>query len=108
MKNTLLFLALFACFASKAQTFDNEIVNVSNKRALAEYEIVVSPNPSNGSINVNAPFGAECKVVSSKGTYIGTWKVEENGFHLADLAIGSYLVMITLDGQTATRKFLVL
>lgn len=108
MKNALLFLALVVGFATEAQTYDNEIVNVSNKRALAEIEITVSPNPSKGSINVNAPSGSECKVVSSKGTYIGTWKVEENGFHLDDLAIGSYVVLITLEGQTVTRKFLVL
>ena len=108
MKNFLLFLALVGSISAKAQTSDNEIVNVDKKRTLAEYEIVVSPNPSSGAISINAPLGAQCKVVSSKGTYVGTWNVEEGGFFLDGLSDGTYIVAVTFEGQTVTRKFLVL
>jgi len=108
MKKILLFLALVGSISAKAQTSDNDIVKVEKKRALAEYEIVVSPNPSSGAISINAPLGAQCKVVSSKGTYVGTWNVEEDGFFLDGLSEGTYIVAVTFEGQTVTRKFLVL
>jgi hypothetical protein len=108
MKKSLLFLALIGSISVKAQTSDNEIVNVDKKRMLAEYEIVVSPNPSSGAISINAPFGAQCKVVSSKGTYVGTWGVQDDGFFLDGLSEGTYIVAVTFEGQTITRKFLVL
>ena len=46
MKNSLLFLALGCVFTLNAQISDNEIVQVTQKRNLAEYEIAVFPNPS--------------------------------------------------------------
>lgn len=108
MKNALLFLALGSVFALNAQSSDNEIVQVSQKRSLAEYEIAVFPNPSSGAISLNAPEGSTCKVVSTKGTYVGTWEVEKNGFFLDGLSVGTYIVEVKLDGQAITRRFLVI
>lgn len=108
MKNSLLFLALSCTISLNAQTTDNEIMQVSQKRALAEYEISVFPNPSSGAISLNAPEGSTCKVVSTKGTYIGTWQVDENGFYLDGLSVGTYIVEVELNGQKVTRRFLVI
>jgi len=108
MKNSLLFLALGCVFSLNAQTSDNEILKVTNQRNLAEYEIAVYPNPSSGAISLNAPEGSKCKVMSTKGTYIGTWDVEQNGFFLDGLSIGTYIVEVELNGQKITRRFLVI
>lgn len=108
MKNSLLFLAFGCVYSLSAQTTDNEIIQVSQQRNLAQYEIAVYPNPSSGAISLNAPEGALCKVMSTKGTYIGTWKVDENGFFLDGLSVGTYIVEVELDGQKVTRRFLVI
>lgn len=108
MKNALLFLALGCTISLNAQTSDNEIVQVNQKRNLAEYEIAVFPNPSSGAISLNAPEGSTCKVVSTKGTYVGTWEVDESGFFLDGLSEGTYIVEVELNGQKITRRFLVI
>lgn len=108
MKNSLLFLALGCFFTLNAQTSDNEIVQVTQKRILAEYEISVFPNPSSGAISMNVPEGSTCKVVSTKGTYVGTWEVDDSGFFLDGLSEGTYIVEVNLNGQKVTRRFLVI
>lgn len=108
MKNSLLFLALGCVFTLNAQASDNEIIQVTQKRSLAEYEIVVFPNPSSGAISMNVPEGSTCKVLSTKGTYVGTWVVDKNGFFLDGLSEGTYIVEVDLNGQKITRRFLVI
>lgn len=108
MKNYLLFLALGCTISLNAQLSDNEIVQVTQKRNLAEYEITVFPNPSSGAISLNAPAGSTCKVASTKGIYVGTWEVDESGFFLDGLSVGTYIVEVTLNGQSVTRRFLVI
>lgn len=108
MKNSLFFLTLGFCWTLNAQTTENEIKQVTQKRALAEYEINVSPNPSNGAISMNVPEGATCKLISTKGTYIGSWNVEGKLFYLDGLSVGSYIVVVTHNGQSITRRFLVI
>ena len=108
MKNSLLFLALGCFFSLNAQTSDNEIVQVTQKRSLAEYEIAVFPNPSSGAISLNAPEGSTCTVVSTKGTYVGKWVVDQNDFFLDGLSVGTYIVEVELNGQKVTRRFLVI
>ena len=100
-------LLFFSCF-SFAQTDDNEIITTSNKRILAEYKILVYPNPSQGNIHLDAPEGAICKIVSSKGTYLGTWEVREEGLELMDLPLGTYIATVKVGELTTIRKFLVL
>ena len=108
MKNSLLFLALGCIFTLNAQTSENEIVQVTQKRNLAEYEIAVFPNPSSGAISMNAPEGSICKVASTKGTYVGTWEADEKGFFLDGLSEGTYIVEVNFNGQKITRRFLVI
>lgn len=108
MKNSLLFLALGCVFTLNAQISDNEIVQVTQKRNLAEYEIAVFPNPSSGAISMNAPEGSTCKVVSTKGTYVGTWEVDDSGFFLDGLSVGTYIVEVDFNGQKVVRRFLVI
>jgi hypothetical protein len=91
-----------------AQEVENEIEEVSLKRELASYEILVSPNPSEDHVFINAPEGSICKIVSAAGTYVGTWEVRENGIDLNDLGMGTYIAMISLKGQTIHRRFVIL
>jgi hypothetical protein len=108
MKKMSLLSMLILCFFSKAQTDDNEIKNVAKKRALAECEIVVSPNPSQGTIFVNAPDGSTVILTSSKGTYIGSWEVHSGGFKLEGMSTGTYVAIINDDNSVVTRRFIVL
>ena len=108
MKRLAILPLILLCTSVRAQMEDNEIKNVAKQRTLAECEIVVSPNPSQGMIFINAPAGTKCIVSSSKGTYIGTWNVEDDGFRLEGLSTGTYIVVIKDGEQAVTRKFIVL
>lgn len=99
---------LFLSYVSFSQTEENEIVNASQKRAIAEYNILVYPNPSQGYLHLDAPEGAICKIVSTKGTYLGTWEIRGKGLELMDLPLGSYIATIKVGELTTIRKFLVL
>jgi hypothetical protein len=108
MKKSTIFALLLLSAPSFAQTSGNEIVDLNAKRELASYEVVVSPNPSVDNVYINAPEGSICKIVSTSGTYVGTWEVRENGIDLNDLGMGSYIAVITLKGQSIHRRFVIL
>lgn len=91
-----------------AQTSGNEIEDISTKRELATYEVVVSPNPSADDVYINAPEGSICRIVSATGTYVGTWEVREKGINLNDLGMGTYIAVITMKGQSIRRRFVIL
>lgn len=100
-------LLFLSCF-SFSQSEENEIVNASQKRTIAEYNILVYPNPSQGYLQLDAPEGAICTIVSTKGTYLGTWEIRKNGLELMDLPLGSYIATIKVGELSTIRKFLVL
>ncbi len=106
-KSTLVALLLLSAPAF-AQTSENEIESIRVKRELASYEVVVSPNPSADDVSINAPEGSICKIVSANGTYVGTWEVRENGIDLNDLGTGSYIAVISMNGQSVHRRFVIL
>lgn len=106
-KSTLLALLLLSG-TSFAQTEENEIENITNKRELASYEVVVAPNPSVDDVFINAPEGSICQVVSANGTYVGTWEVRENGIDINDLGGGTYIAVVSLKGQSVRRRFVIL
>jgi hypothetical protein len=109
MNKSILIALLALSTSSFAQTnTGNEIENVQAKRELAAYEVVVSPNPSADDVSINAPEGSICKIVSTNGTYVGTWEVRENGIDLKDLGMGTYIAVISLNGQSIHRKFVIL
>lgn len=108
MKKLTVFALLLLSGTSFAQLQRNEIENVTNKRELASYEVVVSPNPSVDNVSINAPEGSICQVVSTAGTYVGTWEVRENGIDLNELGMGTYIAVISLNGQSIHRKFVIL
>lgn len=109
MNKSILIALLALSSSSFAQTSTgNEIENVQAKRELAAYEVVVSPNPSAGNVSINAPEGSICKVVSVNGTYVGTWEVRENGIDLNDLGMGTYVAIISQNGQSIHRRFVIL
>lgn len=108
MKKSLIFSLVLMSSPVFAQTEGNEIEEVSNKRELASYEVVVSPNPSVDNVFINAPEGSICRIVSASGTYVGTWEVRETGIDLNDLGMGTYIAMISLGGQTIHRRFVIL
>lgn len=108
MKKSTLFALLLLSETSFAQTSQNEIEDLNAKRELAAYQVVVSPNPSADDVSINAPEGSICQIVSAAGTYVGTWEVRENGIDLNDLGMGSYIAVITYEGQSIRRRFVIL
>lgn len=106
MKKLTLIALLLLCAPSFAQTSETE--NLNSKRELASYEVVVSPNPSVDNVFINAPEGSICQIVSASGTYVGTWEVRETGIDLNDLGMGTYIAVITLNGQSVRRRFVIL
>ena len=108
MKKSTLFALLLLSVSSFAQSTESEIESLSAKRELASYEVVVSPNPSVDNVFINAPEGSICQIVSSQGTYVGTWEVRERGIDLNDLGMGTYIAVITLNGQSIHRRFVIL
>ena len=108
MKKSTLFALLLLSASTFAQTPENEIEDLSVKRELAAYQVVVSPNPSVDDVSINAPEGSICQIVSANGTYVGTWEVRENGIDLNDLGMGSYIAVITFKGQVIRRRFVIL
>ena len=108
MKNAILIALLSMSASTFAQTSGNEIEDISAKRELASYEIVVSPNPSVDHVSINAPESSICQVFNAGGAYVGTWEVRENGIDLNDLETGSYIAVVTLRGQSVRRRFVIL
>ena len=93
---------------SIAQSNSNEIIEVSKTRELMSYDINVYPNPSDKDIHVAAPEGSICTVFSSKGTYVGTWEIRENGLDLLEMPSGSYIVTIRQGDQKVSKRFIIL
>jgi hypothetical protein len=108
MKKVFVFSLVLMSSPAFAQTSGNEIEDISLKRELASYEVVVSPNPSVDNVSINAPEGSICQIMSANGTYVGTWEVRENGIDLNDLGMGTYIAIITLQGQSIRRRFVIL
>ncbi|MCJ8290583.1 MAG: T9SS type A sorting domain-containing protein [Crocinitomicaceae bacterium] len=108
MKKSTLFALLLLSAPTFAQSSGSEIEEVSVKRELASYQVIVSPNPSVDDVYINAPEGSICRIVSASGTYVGTWEVRENGIDLNDLGMGTYIAVITMKGQSIRRRFVIL
>ena len=108
MKKVLILPLFFLGLIARAQSSENEIIKVSNLREQMAYEVLAYPNPSQGNLHIDAPKGATCKIVSTKGVYVGTWEVEENGLDIADLPTGSYIASIRIGNRMTSKKILVL
>ena len=91
-----------------AQSEDNEIIRIQKKRELAACEVMLYPNPSTDRVFINAPLGSSCEIYSSQGTYVGTWKIEEQGVELSDLGSGTYFAVIRNEGALVRRNFVIL
>ena len=108
MKKSTLFALLLLSAPIFAQSSGSEIEEVSVKRELASYQVIVLPNPSVDDVYINAPEGSICQIVSASGIYVGTWEVRENGIDLNDLGMGTYIAVITMKGQSIRRRFVIL
>ncbi len=106
MKKVFLGALVFLSFGIHAQT--NEIEEVAKKRELATYNIHVAPNPSNDHVVVAAPEGSICTVYSSNGIYVGQWEIREEGLRLDNLGSGVFIAQVQIDGQSVTRRFVIL
>lgn len=93
---------------SFAQSKSNEIIEVSETRELMSYDINIYPNPSDRDIHIAAPEGAICTVISSNGTYVGTWETREEGLDLLGMPSGNYIVTIRQGDQIITKRFIIL
>ena len=108
MKVSISALCLLMSSLSFAQSNQNEIVEVSKTREIMSYDINIYPNPSDKDIHIAAPEGAICKVFSSKGVYVGTWEIRENGLDLLGMPSGNYIVTIQQGSQKISKRFLIL
>ena len=108
MKKVMIFSLILCTSPAFGQTSENEIEAVENKRELAAYEVLVYPNPSTDKVYINAPEGSICKILSAAGTVVGTWEVREHGIDLQDLGLGAYIALISLNGQTIYRRFVII
>ena len=104
LSTTMLFVFSTLSFAQKS----NEIEEIANKRKLMEYELMVTPNPATGPVTIEAPKGSTCRIVSEKGTYVGTWTLEEGKLQLESMPLGNYIIHITLGDMHVQRRLLVL
>lgn len=112
MKVLILSAFFGASLSGFAQSSDNEIKQVAQKRAdcveRSLCNVSVYPNPSNGPVHVDAPKGATCQVYSASGTYVGTWDVGEGGLDLIDLPSGSFIAAVQYNGITRTSRIVIL
>lgn len=104
------FLPLFLVISvgALAQNEDNEIIRIQKKRELAACEVLLYPNPSTDRVFINAPLGSSCEIYSAQGTYVGTWKIEQEGVELNDLGTGTYFAVIRNEGALVRRNFVIL
>lgn len=100
----IVFLGLIAY----GQSDENEINKVQHMREHMKYKVLAYPNPSQGNVHIDAPEGAICQLVSSSGSYIGTWEVREKGIDFESLPTGSYIVTINFNQSMESTMFVVL
>jgi hypothetical protein len=108
MKKCVVVLFALVGFSVFSQVEENEIFKVSAQRELSATDVKVSPNPSPDIITITAPEGSTCQIVSMKGTYVGTWKIPADGMLIEELGEGTYIALITKDGQSVKRRFVIL
>lgn len=103
---------LFAASVSFSQIEENEIEKLVRLRSecVERSKCIVSvyPNPSQGLVNIDAPYGAVCQIYSSSGTYVGTWTVYENGLSLSDLPTGSYIATVNYNSINRIKRITIL
>lgn len=107
MKKCVVVLFALVGFSVFSQVEENEIIKVSNQRELSLTDVRVSPNPSPDLITITAPEGSTCQIVSMKGTYVGTWEISEGGKLIEELGKGTYVALITKNGQSVKRRFVI-
>ena len=93
---------------SHAQQESNEIERIGEKRKLMDYELMITPNPATGPVTIEAPKGATCRIVSTKGTYVGTWTLEDGTLQLEDMPLGTYIIHVMYEEIHVQRRLLVL
>ena len=108
MKKVSILPLFFLGLISNAQTSENEIIKVSQLREHMTYEVLAYPNPSQGNLHIEAPNGSVCTIVSTKGVYVGAWKIEEAGLDITGLPTGSYIATIRKGEKMSSKKILVL
>lgn len=108
MKKCVVVLFALVGFSVFSQVEENEILKVSNQRELSATDVLVSPNPSPDVITIKAPEGSTCQIVSMKGTYVGTWEIPADGMLIEELGKGTYIALITRNGQSVKRRFVII
>lgn len=108
MKKAILFLTILSPLFGFSQESENEIEQIAKEINLLRVELSISPNPSYGSLVIQAPEGSSCTIVSVTGTYVGTWMVGEEGLALEDFPTGTYIARISCQEGEKSKKFIVL
>lgn len=108
MKKRMFLLFVLVSSLAFGQSNENEIISAQKQRELAHYKIIASPNPSPNDVIISAPEGSICRVASMNGTYVGTWEIREEGLNLQDLGSGTYIAIVTFNGESVRRRFVIL
>ena len=112
MKKLCVLPILLIALNSFGQTSDNEILRVAELRqqCVERSKCVVKayPNPSQGVVHIEAPNGATCRVISTNGTYVGTWEVGINGLDLTDLPTGNYIATVSYNSINRITRLVIL
>jgi len=105
LSTTILFVSSTLALGQKSP---NEIERIGEQRKFMDYELMVTPNPASGPVKIQAPKGAICRIVSTKGTYVGTWTLESGELQLEDMPLGTYIIHVDYDDVHLQRRLLVL
>lgn len=105
LSTTILFVNSTALFSQQGT---NEIERIVEQRKLMDYELIITPNPASGPVKIQAPDGATCRIVSTKGTYVGTWTLESGELHLEDMPLGTYIIHVDYQDMHLQRRLIVL
>lgn len=108
MKKLLLSSVLLFVFSVSSQEISNDIELIAQKRESCIERMQPYPNPSTGTIHIDAPEGSVCHLTNLNGQIIGTFSVNENGFHQEELKSGAYVLLVQYGAETFQRKFVVL
>ena len=112
MKTKLLFLMLFVSafsFAEISWTLGDYHLNV-NGLSIQEKEFTISPNPSKSKLNIKLPSAVEVDIevfdVLGKRVYKGQLTQLESSINVSNWKSGVYLVRISNDKTSQTKRFI--
>ena len=70
-------------------------------------EVNIYPNPSNGTITIDAPVSSSFTLTDITGKVVYTSTIVNNNMTITDLSTGMYVAKVSVNGTTATSRVIV-